>query len=208
MTGSPRAGRPLAEGEGQLLVQILEFLGDLAPRIPGELVERDRHHGLAALGRGVEQRRDGLDGGRPVTGFDDRVKHLVAAVERLLEGVGDLPAGGGVIVISHDDERRTRRSECRPRDRPAPIRRRHHRVLQQTNGSGIQRVDLEIGDVGPQRLVEVTEQRVPQEATSRSVSSSTGLPAHPHSTVRSLSSVCRLTPWSTPYTPPSTPARM
>ena len=48
--------------------------------------------------------------------------------------------------------------------------------------------------------------RRPGRATVSRVSSSTGLPAQPHSTVRSLSSTCRLTPWSTPYTWPSTPA--
>ncbi|OOL28955.1 hypothetical protein GQ85_29090 [Rhodococcus rhodochrous] len=44
---------------------------------------------------------------------------------------------------------------------------------------------------------------------SRSTSSdgSTWLPAQPHSTVRSLFSRCRQMPWSTPYTPPSTPSR-
>ena len=48
-----------------------------------------------------------------------------------------------------------------------------------------------------------------QTGTSREITdAAVSLPAQPHSTVRSLFSTCRHTPWSTPYTRPSTPDRM
>src|SRR6185312_12638527 len=104
-----RTRRPIAEGEAELVVQILEFLGDPAPRVPGELRERYAHDGFATQPRGAKQRRDRLDRGASVIGLDDHVEYLVPTVERLLQGIGDVAAGGGPIVVGHDDERRTHR---------------------------------------------------------------------------------------------------
>ena len=47
------------------------------------------------------ERRDSLDRGGPVVGLHNRIKHLMTAVERGEQGIGDLAAGGGSVVISH-----------------------------------------------------------------------------------------------------------
>ena len=85
-------------------------------------------------------------------------------------------------------------SERRPRNRPAPIRAGHHRILQQRAGTQAKRRDSALVIWLAQRIAERPPRASTRQATFSSVSSSTGLPAHPHSTVRSLSSTCRLTP--------------
>ena len=59
-------------------------------------------HRFCSARRGyAEARRNSLDRGGPVVGLHNRIKHLMTAVERGEQGIGDLAAGGGSVVISH-----------------------------------------------------------------------------------------------------------
>ena len=99
--------------------------------------------------------------------------------------------------------------ERRPRDGPAPVRTGHHRVRRAGRGPGRRSAAIfGAGDVRGAVPRPAGRRRASAErATAASVSSSIGLPAQPHSTVRSLSSNVQQTPWSTPYTRPSTPCQ-
>ena len=101
------AGRAVLHREGQLRVEVFEFVGDPLAGVLGQQVEGHGHDLLAAGMGCAQQLGDGIDGGVLVIGFDDDVEHLVPAVECLLEGIGDLAAGCGPVVVGHADEPRT-----------------------------------------------------------------------------------------------------
>ena len=56
----------------------------------------------------------------------------------------------------------TRKRQNGARDRPPPVRYRHHRIIQQRNGSGVQSVHLSACNVPAQLLTQVTSQRLAQ----------------------------------------------
>ncbi len=87
-----RARRLLAHREAELVVEVLEFGGDPAPRDLGEPVERQPEHRFGGDQRRAKHRGDRLDGGVVVLGFHDDVEQLVPPFERADQRVGDLPA--------------------------------------------------------------------------------------------------------------------
>jgi len=89
-----------------LAVQIFELVGDALAGVLGQQIEGHRHDLLAAGMGGAQQLGDGINGGGLVVGFDDDVEHLVPAVQCFLEGIGDLAAGCGLVVVGHADEPR------------------------------------------------------------------------------------------------------
>ena len=87
-----RSSLLLPHGEAQLVVQILEFGGDPAPRHLGEPVEGQPEHRFGAGRRRAEHGSDRLDGRVVVLGLHDDVEELVAPFERADQRVGDLSA--------------------------------------------------------------------------------------------------------------------
>ena len=98
--------RSLDQREGQLTVEVFEFGRDLSARLLGESMQRHRNHRFGSQGRDAEQRCDRLDGRGPIVGVHDRVEHFMTAVERGGQGIGDLAARGGAVMVGHNAKRR------------------------------------------------------------------------------------------------------
>ncbi len=98
--------RPLDQREAQPTIQVVELGRDPPARVLGESIERHRHHRFGAQARGAEQRCNRLDGRGPVVGIHDRIEHLMTAVKRGDQGIGDLAARGGAVVVGHGAKRR------------------------------------------------------------------------------------------------------
>lgn len=98
--------RPLDQREGQLTVEVVEFGRDLSARVLGEPMQRQRDHCLGPQGRDTQQRGNRFDGRRPVVGVHDCIKHFMSAVQRGDQRIGDLPARGRAVKVSHDVEHR------------------------------------------------------------------------------------------------------
>ena len=96
-----RRTRGLAHGETQLIVQVLEFGGDPAPRHLGEPIERQPQHRFGGGRRCAEMACDRIDRGVVVLGFHDDIEEFVAPFERAHQRVGDLAARNSGILVGH-----------------------------------------------------------------------------------------------------------
>jgi hypothetical protein len=65
-----------------------------------------RDHRLGPRRSDAEQRCNRLDRRGPVVGVHDRIEHLMAAVKRGDQGIGDLATRGGAVMVGHSAERR------------------------------------------------------------------------------------------------------
>jgi hypothetical protein len=69
-------------------------------------VQRHRDDRFGAQGRDSEHRCDRLDGCGPVVGVHDRIEYFMTAVKRGNQGIGDLSARSGAVMVGHSAKRR------------------------------------------------------------------------------------------------------